>query len=71
MVAGDQAELYLVNSGAWEANEGLFRARAENDARGCLHWFSIAHGFNQDRVRIKNAINAALGSGVRELKEYN
>lgn len=65
--------LYRANLEQFDANEALFFEldRPERDTGRITELIAKAHGFNKERVRLKNEITAEFGDGHREEKSFD
>lgn len=68
MLAELTAALRAANEKIWDVEE-LVRKGGTADAQ-FLEWSRMAHAENDERFRLKQEINALLGSAIREVKSH-
>ena len=66
-----KAELKNINLKLWDIEDGKRSAEKNNDfGKNFIELARYVYKFNDERAKIKLAINNALGSNIKEVKSY-
>ena len=66
-----QSELKNINLKLWDIEDGKRSAEKNNDfGKNFIELARYVYKFNDERAKIKLAINNALGSNIKEVKSY-